>query len=388
MTRPVQVLFVAGSLGGGGAERRLIDLLNNLNREKIAPRLYLAYRRGELLPEAPPDVPITAFWDGESRRSPVQQWLARLRCPSAARAMHLREVLRQHPVDVIMSWSLLSSYETALARLGRPVPQLASIVAIPKIELEDAFPRRRLIRRTLAGWTYRSATSVLVNSAEMRDEVVASYRLSSSKVDVWLNARDFARIERLAGGTIIPWSDSGRRVIAAGRLIPLKGFDLLLRAVARVHQPALPVQLTILGQGPEETALRRLASELGIAAQVRFLGFQANPFAYYRSADAFVLSSRFEGMPNTLIEAMACRVPVIATSCPTGPREILEQGKFGKLIPVDDVVAMAEALRQILSNPPPAEFLAEARQSVLDRYGIGPSIVRLESLLCAIADRS
>lgn len=378
--RPLRVLFVAGSLGGGGAERRLVDVLKHLDPQRIAPRLYLAYRRGELLPEVPQHVPIDAFDEATTPRSLASKLLAKLRCPCAARARHLRDVLRRHPVDVVLSWSLLPSYETAWAVRGS-VPQLAAVGVEPAAELEDAFPDSPRWRRRWADWTYRRATLILANSADLRNQFQSYYDLPPGKVETWLSTRDFERIDRLAAAETPGWPDLGRRVIAAGRLHPQKGFDILLRAVAKIHSPSRPVQLSILGQGPAEAELRRLAAELGIAGQVRFLGFQANPFAYFRSAEVFVLSSRYEGLPNALIEAIACRTPVVATDCPTGPREVLENGRWGSLVPVNDVSALSTAIGKLLQTRPSSVDIEAARQTVVERFGMDAGLQRLERLL-------
>lgn len=381
MTRPVSILFVAGSLGGGGAERQLIDLIVNLDRTKFSPRLYLSYRRGELLPEVPADVPIDAFWDGQTQRSFWQRMLAKLRCPSAARALHLREVIQRDPPDVIMSWSLRCSYEAAGARSGSQIPQIAMVLLEPAAELVDAFPENSLQRRRLGDWTYRTADCVVSNSSVLSRDLINFYQLPATKVHTWLNSRDFDRIDRHAARDDAAWPLPGKRIVVTGRLAPQKGFDALLQAIARLDDTTLPVQVAILGQGPDETSLKELAAKLEITDRVRFLGFQANPFAYYRTADVFVLSSRFEGLPNALIEAMACRVPVIATDCPTGPREILDGGKYGRLIPVDDVDSLAEAIRTVLSVRPSPEELNLARQSVLERFGIAAGLQRFEEIL-------
>lgn len=384
MSQPVRVTFVAGSLGGGGAERRLIDILQHLDPQRIAPRLYLAYRRGELLSEVPDFVPIDAFDDGITQRSFRQRLLAKFRCPSWARAWHLRDCLQSSRADAVISWSLLPSYETALACRRLSIPQIASVGVHPAAEIEDAWGRMSFWTRRCAGWTYQQSKLVLTNSSDLSKQFQSFYDLPATRVQTWLQTRDFDRIDQLAMAENPTWADLGRRIVVAGRLRPQKGFDVLLNAIAQVHSLAHPVQLVILGQGSAESDLRRQAAELGLAGQVRFLGFQANPFPYFRTADVFVLSSRFEGNPNTLIEALACRVPVISTDCPTGPREILQDGQWGPLIPVDDVEQLADSLRQVLASHPSADFLNKARQSVLDRYGLSNCTDYLDMLLRSV----
>jgi glycosyltransferase involved in cell wall biosynthesis len=147
-------------------------------------------------------------------------------------------------------------------------------------------------------------------------------------------------------------------VLAAGKLKRQKGFDTLLDAFARLRRER-PLRLVLLGRGPEEAKLRRQAESLGVAGDVLLAGFQADPFAWMRRAAVFALSSRFEGLPGTLIQAMACGCPVVSTDCDHGPREILEGGRFGPLVPVGDATALAAAIGSQLDAPQPAERLQE-----------------------------
>ena len=132
-------------------------------------------------------------------------------------------------------------------------------------------------------------------------------------------------------------------------------------------------RLVILGEGPDRDGLTALARKLGIADQVDFPGFESNPFASMARARVFVLSSRFEGLPTVLIEAMACGVPVVSTDCPSGPGEILEGGKWGRLVPVGDWRSLAQAIVETLDNPAsPASLVARAGafsvDVAIDRY--------------------
>jgi len=144
--------------------------------------------------------------------------------------------------------------------------------------------------------------------------------------------------------------------VAAGRLSPQKDFATLLDAFhqMRRHRQA---HLLILGEGPCRGALEAQVSALKLSEDVAMPGFAANPYAFMRHASAFVLSSRHEGMPAVLIEAMACGCPVISTDCPSGPSEILEGGRYGALVPVGDAASLASSMIQTLDAPIPAERL-------------------------------
>jgi glycosyltransferase involved in cell wall biosynthesis len=164
-------------------------------------------------------------------------------------------------------------------------------------------------------------------------------------------------------------------IVGVGRLASEKDFPTLLRAFAILRR-RMPVQLAILGEGPERLRLETLAHELGIAADVHLPGRVRNPFAYIARARLLALSSHFEGFGNVLVEAMACGVTPVSTDCPCGPREVLAGGKFGRLVPMGDVAAFAQALEDTLISPIAPELL-KSRAAVYTTATIGDSYVTL-----------
>jgi len=166
-----------------------------------------------------------------------------------------------------------------------------------------------------------------------------------------------------------PWfADSEQPVIvAAGKLKQQKDYPTLLQAFAQVREQR-PVRLIILGRGALREALMARAEVLGIAADLDMPGHVKNPYAFFRNAAVFVLSSAWEGLPNVLIEAMACGCPVVSTDCPSGPVEILDGGRIGRLVPVGDAGAMAGAILATLATPPDREpIIARAREFSFER---------------------
>lgn len=148
-------------------------------------------------------------------------------------------------------------------------------------------------------------------------------------------------------------------VITAGRLAPEKGFPDLINAM-KVLSKSTKARLAILGDGPLRQELESLIKEQGLSDTVRLLGFQENPYKYFSKAKVFVLSSYVEGLPNVLVEAMACGVTPVSTNCPTGPEEVLKGGKYGYLVPVRDPEAMANAIQKAIENPIMPEHIREA----------------------------
>jgi glycosyltransferase involved in cell wall biosynthesis len=141
-------------------------------------------------------------------------------------------------------------------------------------------------------------------------------------------------------------------ILGAGRLTKQKGFATLVKAVRHMHDSGVHARLVIIGEGKERAQLERLVSKLQLDTHVCMPGFVGNPYEFMRVADVFVLSSRWEGFGNVLVEAMACGTPVVSTDCPSGPAQILENGKWGYLVPVEDDEALAQAIKVTLDAPP------------------------------------
>jgi glycosyltransferase involved in cell wall biosynthesis len=235
------------------------------------------------------------------------------------------------------------------------------------------------VQKTQSNWTrsvpnlmrryFALADLVVAPSAGVGEDVMAITGLQRDRIAIVHNPVFRPEIIELSRQPVDhPWfRDSGVPILlAAGKLKPQKDFATLLKAFARLREER-PLRLVILGEGAERAALEQLVQSLGVAADVDMPGYVENPYAYFRQAAVFVLSSAWEGLPNALIEAMACGCPVVATDCPSGPGEILDHGRIGRLVPVGDVAAMARAIDQTLDTPAPREsFVERARHYSFD----------------------
>jgi glycosyltransferase involved in cell wall biosynthesis len=223
----------------------------------------------------------------------------------------------------------------------------------------------RLMRRL-----FPAADGVVAPSTGVADDIVRITGLPRERIGIVYNPVFRPEIIDLAQATADhPWFRDGALpvILGVGKLKPQKDFPTLIRAFAQVVAER-PARLVILGEGTERDGLLDLARSLGIGDAVDLPGFVQNPYPFYRMAALFVLSSRWEGLPNVLIEAMACGCPVVSTDCPSGPREILAEGALGPVVPVGDVEALADAMIQALSGPRRTEALtARARMFSLEQ---------------------
>lgn len=203
---------------------------------------------------------------------------------------------------------------------------------------------------------YRHADRVAVVARDMENEVASAAALPADRVVTLPNPVLDAAFRAMANDPrahVHPWlsdKSAGPVILAVGRLYDQKDFSTLIRAFAKVRAAQTNARLIILGEGELREELTRLADELKIGEAVAMPGFAENPYAAMRRADLFVLSSVAEGLPGVLIQAMACGLPVVSTDCPTGPREILEDGRWGRLVPVGDVQALSSAILETIAD--------------------------------------
>ncbi len=247
-------------------------------------------------------------------------------------------------------------------------------------------PLSRWLRTAPMRAIYRHIDQVVAVSEGVRQDTLGITGLPSERVSVIRNPVITPQFEQLQPSRPNhDWlaKEAGTREIpvlmAAGRLSHQKGFDLLLKAFALACERR-PLRLLILGDGGLRQRLQQQCESLGLSQKVEFVGFQSDIYSWLARADLFVLSSRWEGSPNVLTEALALGVPVVATRCPSGPEEVLQQGKYGPLVPVEDASAMAEAILQRLEQPTDREFLKSAVQqyraqtsadAYLEQLGVG-----------------
>ena len=226
----------------------------------------------------------------------------------------------------------------------------------------------------LARWFYPWADHIVAVSNDVADDLTRVAKIPQDLIQVIYNPIVTPDLKEKSEEPLEhPWFKDGEPpvVLAVGRLTDQKAFDVLIRAFSLVRKNR-PVRLLILGEGEERPVLEPMIWQLGLEQDVSLMGFVQNPYPYMARASLFVLPSRWEGLPTVLVEALYLGMPIIATDCPGGSREILRGGQFGRLVPVDAPLILAEAIEGSMSDrrsrPPKESWELFNLDFVVDRY--------------------
>lgn len=375
----LKVLVAICTMDGGGAEHQVIAILNHLDRRRFTPLLYLLNDCGELISEVPGDVPVFSLSKRMPHaRRPFPGW------SQCAGRWDLACVLAEQQVDVIYDRTYRMTLIAAGATRFCAVPRVAACVADPEVELRQHARISIGLSRWNARRAYRRASIVAANSHGLRQRVIDYFQLPPEHVTVLPNLVDVNRIDRLAESGAPPFEPGRFHIVSVGRLHPQKGYQHLLSAidllVNRLGQREICWHL--LGTGPEEPVLRSEVAARGLTGHVRFEGFLHNAFSSIRAANLLCLPSLNEGFPNVLAEAAVCRTPILAADCPSGPREILDGGRLGRLVPPANTQALADAILDCIVHPATWQARTEAaRQHVETHYALAAGMSQLQELL-------
>jgi glycosyltransferase involved in cell wall biosynthesis len=355
-----RIAFHLFDLAPGGVERMRIALAGELLSRGWHVDFLLARAEGELMPLVPEGVRVINL--------NVNRSIAAVR--------PLMRYLREEPPAALFS-SL--GHQNVAAILAKQLARSSVWLGVMQHNALSEQARTGItMGHRLLPWLYRAtlwgADKVLAVSCGVAEDMAMMTGYPRDRIGVLYNPAYPKNADAMiAAGASHPFYDSGLPVlIAVGRLHQQKGFDTLIRAFALAHERRA-VRLLILGVGPDEAALRALVAELNLTHAVDLVGFQSHPMAWIAKSDLFLMSSRYEGFGNVLVEALAAGTPVISTNCRFGPSEILEDGRWGTLVPVDAPIEMASAILAALdASHDPALLRARAKSfsvaSVTDAY--------------------
>jgi glycosyltransferase involved in cell wall biosynthesis len=378
-----RIAIFTRSLGGGGTQRVLVTLAHGFVQHGHDVDVVLVRARGEFLSELPSearviDLRVRSMLSGLPAffRHPIQAWqlapaILRPRKPSSTYGSlsRLARYLRDERPDALLTARATCNTAAVWARAvagvsTRLVIREGNVLGVRAEDAQELTSMRRF---------YTQADRIVAVSDGVGDELAAALNVPRERVETLYNpVRAGARAEDHPVPDH-PWfKDDVPVLLGVGRLHPQKDFPTLIRAFARVRAQR-PCRLMILGRGDERERLEALVAELGLDDDVALPGFASDVFSHMAHASVFVLSSGWEGLPNALLEALACGCPVVSTDCPSGPSEILKGGTVAPLVPVGDHEAMAAAIAQVLDEPP-AKAAMRARaddfspERVAERY--------------------
>jgi glycosyltransferase involved in cell wall biosynthesis len=338
-------IFLA-SLRGGGAERNMLRLANSCADRGLKVDLVLAQNDGTYFSEISPKVKLVNLNASRVILS-FPQLITYLK-----KEKPITLICALNHVNLVAIWAKLYS--------GVPSQIIVTVRNTLSQGKQDFFRQQKIsLMRRLIHYFYPKADEIIAVSKGVADDLAKTAKLPREKIKVIYNPVVTPQLLEQAKTNIEHSWFSPREspvILGVGRLTQQKDFPTLIKAFA-ILQQNYSARLMILGEGEERPQLENLIKELKLQNKVSLSGFVSNPFAYMSQASLFVLSSAREGLPTVLIEAMAVGTPVVSTNCPSGPEEILEEGKYGSLVPVGDVEKLAKAMVKTLHNPQSSEVL-------------------------------
>jgi glycosyltransferase involved in cell wall biosynthesis len=377
MIEKKKILFIIPTIEGGGAERVLSTILNNIDYDKFAISCVLFENKiGYSIPIDKINI-IDMNLPGDKRI--VQKFLLFFK-----RYSLLRKIYKSLKPDIVFSFmstvnllAIISTITFKNIKLYISVHNTTSVKQI-KIQKKMGFLYDFLIRVL-----YPMSDKIIAVSKGIQEDLIVNYKIAPNKILVIYNPVDIDYIDKLKyDNKPSVFSGNVPCIINIGSLIEQKGQQYLIGAL-KIVKEKIDCRLVILGQGREHTNLMNYAKKCGVEDSVIFTGFQTNPYSFLNHADVFVLSSLWEGFGVVIIEAMACGVPVISTRCPSGPDEIIEDEHDGLLVKVADEVAIAEAIERVLSNKAFANELKTNALKKAELFSVKGIIKEYESLFSA-----
>ncbi|MBS1643928.1 MAG: glycosyltransferase [Bacteroidetes bacterium] len=385
------ILFHVNSFLAGGIEKVLIELLRAMDPRKFDIHLSIAYNFGEqevLISEIPAYVQVhhllNEAWLVQAQKkkktgkiSIVEKLFSELVLPpfrKRAQAKALQELLKT--VDIVID------FDTTLGPFYKLFQNKRSAAYCHFSFGQNWNGNKRKLDKLAA--RLMNYNRVVMLCKEMQDETALLYPALAPKLVTIYNALDKARIQELAKEPIDQSQLHGRPyIVSVGRLHEAqKDFTTLVKAyIDAVQRFRIEEYLVLVGYGSARESLEQLAKDADLADRVIFTGFQTNPYKWIANSSLFLFSSKYEGLPTVLIEAMILDKPIIATACPTGVKELLMNGAAGILTPVGDKVAMANALNKLIKNERLQIEYSEARAAFLQHFEPKYMVARVESLL-------
>lgn len=330
----IKVMFFLPNLYGGGAERVSINILRQLDLKQFQVTLVLVDKKGQLLELVPDGIDVV---DLESKKTLYS-------------IFKVRKVISELNPSIIYSTLFRTHIALYLALIGiRNKPKIFyRSPNSPKLLVENN--EWNFIMKYLLDKAYQNADVIIAQTPEMKNEIEKYHHINSNKIIVFLNPIDCKLIDNSIVDIKNPFDKDCINVVAAGRLTKQKGFDILIKSFKHVVEKNNAFRLYIIGENilNEKTNLENLAKKEGLENYISFLGFQKNPYRFFYYSNLYVLSSRWEGLPNTVLENLYLKKPVVATKCIPFMNTLIKHNKNGLLVDVGDDESLSKAILSYL----------------------------------------
>lgn len=366
-----RVCFVLPSLNGGGAERAAVQILNGLDAAGWDRSMFLFAREGPYLSDVDAAIPI----DSADSRSRWRRWQA------------LRRFVADRRPEIVMAFLSYFSVLSAVRAANTGAKVIFNLQTPLSEFLTDADYRWRRggLRTAFSAVTrigYAGADLIIATSRGVSRDLTEGFAVDPARIRVLPNPVDLDRVRAAAAEPIseevLP-PGTGPLIVAAGRLAEAKNYPLMIEAFDAVRRE-MPSRLCILGQGELEAPIRQMIRARGLDGSVTLAGFQPNPWPYIARADVFLLTSRYEGFGNVLIEAMACGVPVIATASP-GTRDIIRDGVDGRIVETHAAPAVSAAVLELLRSIERRQAMSAAATQGAERFALREVVRQYEMVM-------
>lgn len=329
-----KILFYMFKLSGGGAERTIVNIVNNLDPEKFEITLVIgSSTHNDYIELISKTVNIIKL-DTQRQRNAL---------------LKLIRVIKNNSPELLFTTLNMNNLVLLLAS---KISFFKGPVIIRETNNRTASGKVTRFNKIITRYMYNSYSNEIVSLSEgVKKDLVENFKIIPSKIKVIYNPIDISYISNASEEPVYDYNfnTTARVIVSVGRLAEQKDYSTLLRAF-KITSEKENVKLLILGKGPDEAELKKMCKVLDITNKVTFLGFKENPYKYMKNSDLFVLSSRWEGFGHVIVEAMATKIPVISSSCESGPQEIIGDNEYGRLFPVGEYNYLANEIMTVLKN--------------------------------------
>ena len=347
------ILFILPDLNQGGAEKIITTICNEMDRSRFIPKLVLFKKEGYFLKDLKEGIEV------------IELNISRIRF-AVFKVLPL--IHRLKPAIVFSGWGEISAF------LAPFIPLFPKTKFISR---ETNVVSKHVTRKEILFFYrfYNRYHQVIAQSDDMKNDLIENFNITPKKITKINNPVDFEVIDqKLKQNISLPFDSNQKNVVAVGNLTSRKGFDLLLQVFTHLRTES--IQLYVLGDGRDKEKLMQMKADLALE-YVHFLGNQTNPYPFLQQADLFILSSRYEGFPNVLLEAGACGTYSLANDCPGGIREIVVEGLNGEIHDIKNAENFADHIKKALNRD---YDVAKIRQNIYERFNKSQIIHQYEKI--------